>query len=91
MEKEELEKSFLLDALWQLEYAEGQLRETIDFLYCIDDEYFERKKDTGEQWLRWQLSSIIRTLRKSIESTQMNMQKSIETIYEEKRLKNNTN
>ena len=77
-------KDLLLDSLWQLEYAVGQLESDIDFIHCIEENYFTNEKSTGEQWLRWQISSILPTLRKSLESTQMNMKRSIEAIYEDK-------
>ena len=82
---EEFQKELLLDPLWQLEMATMQLQTDIDFLHCIEEAYLTDKELTGEQWLRWQMENIIPTLRKSIQSTQMNMQKSIDTIYENAR------
>ena len=81
MEKE----NFLLDSVWQLEVAQACLDEDIDFLHCIDEEYFEGDKEESAAYLYWQLKSIIRTLTKSLECTSMNMKKSIDAIYENKK------
>lgn len=85
MEKEELKEKILLDPIWNLEVAEANLTDDIDFLHCIEEEYFTGEQKEYAPCLYWQLGAIIRTLRKSLECNQMNMRKSIDAIYEEKR------
>ena len=72
----------LLNPLWNLENAEANLKDDIQFLRCIDSEYFQKGKIECSAFLYWQFEAIIRTLRKSLECTQMNMKKSIDAIYE---------
>ena len=71
----------LLNPLWNLENAEANLKDDIQFLRCIDSEYFQKGKNECSAFLYWQFEAIIRTLRKSLECTQMNMKKSIDSIY----------
>ena len=77
---------FLLDAVWNLETAEAELNEDINFLHCVEEQFFicpnEKERAT---YLLWQLGAMIRTVRKSMESTQKSMRESIEAIYKEKR------
>ena len=84
-DEEEFQKELLLDPLWQLEMASIQLETDINFLHCIEEAYLTDKELKGEQWLRWQMENIIPTLRKSIESTQIKMKKSISEIYKNTR------
>ena len=84
---EEFKKELLLDSVSQLEYAEANISDDIDFLHCIDEEYFTGEQKEYGPYLYWQFGAILRTLRKSLECTQMNMRKSIDAIYENKRQK----
>ena len=77
---------FLLAAVWNLETAEAELSEDINFLNCVEEQFFicpnEKERAT---YLLWQFGAMIRTVRKSMESTQKSMRESIEAIYKEKR------
>ena len=81
MEKE----NFELDPIWNLEMAEARLNEDIDFLHCIDEEYFNGKKEEYSPYLYWQFRAIMNTLRKSLECNQMYIRRSIDAIYAEKK------
>lgn len=82
---EEFKKELLLDSLFQLECADAYLSEDIDFLNCIDEQYFNGEQKEYPEYLYWQLGAIIRTLRKSLECTQMKIQESVKAVYEEKK------
>ena len=73
--------NLLLNPLWNLENASANLKDDIQFLRCIDSEYFQKGKNEYSEYLYWQFEAIIRTLKKSLECTQMNMKKSIDSIY----------
>ena len=77
------EEKLLLDPLWNLENASANLKDDIQFLKCIDSEYFQKDKNECSTYLYYQFEAIIKTIRKSLECTQMNIKKSIEAIYEE--------
>lgn len=81
-----MENEFLLDPLWNLEAAEANLCDDIDFLHCVEERFFTypSEQETA-QYLIWQLGAMLRTVRKSMESTQKTMKKCINTIYDEKR------
>ena len=78
---------FLLDPLWYLDVTMADLGDAIRFLSCIDAEYFQKGKEEGAIYLYWHFEVIIRTLRRSLECTQMNMRKSVEAIYKDKNKK----
>ena len=78
-----MEKDVLLNPLWNLENASANLKDDIQYLKCIDAEYFQKGKNECAEYLYYQFEAIIRTLRKSLEYTQTNMKESIKAIYEE--------
>ena len=77
------EKKIVLDPLWNLENASANLNEDIQFLKCIDSEYFQKGKNECSVYLYCQFEAIIKTLKRSLECTQMNMKQCIEAIYKE--------
>ena len=81
--------SFLLNPLWNLEMSKANICDDINFLRCIEMEYFTKGEKETSQYLYNQFKAIIITLRKSLEYTQMNMKESIDLIYEEDKKKNN--
>lgn len=80
-----MKENFLLDPLWNLEMSTADLGDDICFLRCIDSEYFQKGKGESPEYLYCKFEAIVKTLRKSLECTQMNMKKSIEAIYEEEK------
>lgn len=80
MEKEKL----LNEIIWNFEMAEAQLSDDIEFLHCIDSEYLTTKEPKETlQYLYWQLSSMIKTLTKSMEYNQKEMQNNIDKFYKQ--------
>lgn len=77
----------LLDPLWNLEMSKANIGDDINFLRCIEMEYFTKGENENSQYLYNHFKSIIPTLRKSLECTQMNMKNSIDLIYEESKKK----
>lgn len=85
-----MKNEFLLDPLWNLEAAEANLGDDIDFLHCVEERFFASPSEQETaQYLTWQLGAMLRTVRKSMESTQKTMEKCINAIYDEKRKANN--
>lgn len=83
-------KNLVLDPLWNLEMSKANICDDINFLRCIEMEYFTKGEMETPQYLYNQFKAIITILRKSLEYTQMNMKESIDLIYEENKKKNNS-
>ena len=78
MKKDEL----LIDPLWNLETASVNLKSDIDFLNCVEDEFFSTNEQIeNNTFFYYQLSLIVETLRKSMQWNYEEMKKSIEAIY----------
>ncbi len=82
-----MKDKLLLDPLWNLEMSKANICDDINFLRCIEMEYFTKGEIETSQYLYSQFKSIITTLRKSLEYTQMAMKESIDSIYEEDKQK----
>ena len=77
-----MEKNLAKDILWDLECAEAQLAEDIDFLSCVESEHFATTEpEESITYLYWQLRSLIITLRKSMQYNQFQMKNSINKHY----------
>lgn len=79
------------DILNSLELAEAHLSDDIQFLHCLEAEYLVFKEPQENiTYLYWQMQSLIRTLTKSMEYNQKEMQENIAKHYDSVK-KNDTN
>lgn len=70
------------DILNSLELAEAQLSDDIEFLHCIKEEHlvFKEPKESIT-YLYWQIQAMVRTLIKSMEYNQKEMQQNIDKYW----------
>ena len=70
------------DILNSLELAEARLSEDIEFLHCLEEEHLVFKEPQESiTYLYWQIQILVRTLVKSMEFNQKEMQENINKYY----------
>lgn len=70
------------EILNSLELAEAQLKDDINFLHCIEQEFFVfNKPQENLEYLYWQTQAMLKTLTKSMEYNQKAMLESINKYY----------
>lgn len=70
-----------INLLFELETAATKLQEDINVLQCIEKEYFEDIPEEHSKYLYKQLQTLLKIVRKSLQCTKMNMQKSTAIVY----------
>lgn len=71
------------DILNSLELAEAQLSDDIEFLHCIEQEHLVFKEpQESAVYIYWQMQSMVKTLIKSMEYNQKEMQENINKYWD---------
>ena len=71
------------DILNSLELAEAHLSDDIKFLRCLEEEHLAfNEPQESVVYLYWQMQSLIRTLTKSMEYNQKEMQENISKYWD---------
>lgn len=72
------------DILNSLELAETQLSDDIEFLHCVEEEHLVfREPQENITYLYWQIQAMVKTLIKSMEYNQKEMQENINKYWNE--------
>lgn len=70
-----------INLAFELETATQKLDENIKILHCIETEYFGNIPEEHSKYLYKQLQTLLKIVRKSLQCTKINMQKSVAVFY----------